>query len=349
LSFQQLTTGINHRLFESLNSSLSVSGKNESDDAHKLLTTYGEVAVNYRKKIPTGLIRMGFVQKVEELDNTSKGGVSTRDELLSFEVSDTVLITFPGVELSSIVVMNSNNTVTYLEGVDYTVTELSGVIYIERVPGGDIPAGSTVNVLYSYIALPDYTMTNHRYSDVFSLRFLKFFEIAYLVNANNSSIVSDYSIPPFEQYKSRKKAYRFVSSLLNGEYSIENYDGTLTDYETENWQASIGKTFFKRLRLSVSVSKNQYIYSETDRFTEFYNKFATISWFSTRGSTLNITYRETEYISESLKRDRETLTTRFRWQFRSLSLEAAYEYICEDTDFQNRTRNFFNLTLRRTF
>jgi hypothetical protein len=349
LSFQQLTTGLNHQLFESLTSSVSLFAKNEVDDAHKLITTYGEASLQYRKKIPTGLIRLGFVQRTEELKNTSKGGISTRDELLSFEVSDTVLITFPGVELSSVVVMDENNTRTYLEGVDYTITELSGVIYIERIPGGDIPAGSTIDVLYSYIALPDYNMTNHRYSDVFALRFLKFFEVAYFVNVNNSSIVSDYSISPFEQYKSRKKAYRFVSSFINGEYSLENYDGTLTDYETKNWQASMGKTFFKRLRVSLSISKNQYNYLDTERFTEFYNKFATVSWFSKRGSTLNITYRNTEYISESITRNRETLLTRFRWQFRQLSLEAAYEYIFEDTDVQNRTRNYFNLTLRRTF
>lgn len=349
LSFQELSAGINHRLFESLDSSMLIAAKNESDDAHRLKTTSGELAINYRKKIPTGLLRMGFIQRVEELNNTSKGGISSKTEILSFEFTDVSIISFPGVQLSSIVLMDTLHTRTYLEGVDYSISELNGVIYITRIPGGDIPEGSNIEVRYFYIALPDYLMTNHRYSDLFAIRFFKYFEVAYFSNTNNSSITSEYSLSPFETFKSRKTSYRFVSSLINGEYNTEKYKSSLADYNLENWQASAGKSLFKKLRFSYSISKNSYTYTENPRFTEFFNTFATISYFTQRGSTLNITYRETDYSSESSKRYRETLLTRFRWQFRQLSLETTFEHILEDTDFQNRKRNYFNISLRRTF
>ncbi len=144
---------------ETENVSFNTTVTNITHDNSETSTTYEDMSL--LSKI-TGKISIDTIEiSPDNLERAYLGNKVSTDVASANGVSDTVTFTkldtayYVGVKyLSNLVVENSGNTVTYVEGTDYTADLDAGTI--TALSTGSITAGETCNLTYDNSAYTDY-------------------------------------------------------------------------------------------------------------------------------------------------------------------------------------------------
>ncbi len=340
---------LSHSLFESLESEVSLSARSDEGDSTSLNRTTQRLQTAYQKSIPTGRLNISLSQQYEVLANHSNNQTSNGSVQVSFDFSNSVVLTINGIDPGSIVLTNPQMSEFYLEGVDYQILVAEQAVYVTRIPGGNIPAGSDVLISYLFQSQPDYTLSIHEYQDSFQVRFLKFFHIGYRVRGSGNRVSSAFLISPFEEYTARQKMAGLDSKYFSWQYSTEEYDGTRSNYETRSWQGASQITFHRRFRLVYTLASNKTDFQFQNNFNEMESQYLTFSWVLLSGMSGDINYRKLKYNSDNYERSRTSIFARFQCQVRQMLLTGSYEYILDDTDVARRRHSYYILSIRRRF
>lgn len=344
-----LYSGLNHRLFESLNSEIILGGRIEDSRYQKIRAIRNQVNFYYKKKIPTGRILFHWSNLNEWSRYSSRESEASASELLEFSFTDVVMVTQPGVNRESMRITNPGFTYVYVEGIDYEIDTLNNVITITRLPGGAIPRGGKILVYYEYLTYPDFHLKLHSYSIDFQLIFLKYFHLIYGKRAVNNIVTSIYLVPPFENYDKDIYGTQFNSRFLNVDYTFEKYDSNLSAYKSTNFRISGNLNPFRRFLLRANLTKSRIDFENVDFFSRFDAYSVESEYYLTDNSAANIIFRKIVYATPIYTRDRESILVKFHWTFRRIILDIYYERILGLTDTYERGRNFFSLIVRRTF
>jgi hypothetical protein len=340
---------LNHRLFESLISQVLVGGRFEDSNYQEVSGFRYGVDLRYKKKIPTGSIILNYLNRRENATYSSRSDITETAEVYDFSLTDSIILTFPGIETGSIRVLSPDLTQVYIEGVDYQVDILQDVVTITRLPGGAIEAGAEVLVRFSYTSFPDFHLRLRNSQFLFRINILKYLHIFYNSTINRQDIRSDYLIPPYESYDKKLLGAQIVSRPLNVSYTYEDYNSNLADYYAHNFRLSGQVNLFKRLKLAGNVSINRVVY-DPESLYNYFNAY-TLECGYTPGNTINANalYRRIRYETPSQTRDRESVVFKFQWQFRKIILDFFYEHILTTTLITERGHDFFSVMIRRTF
>ncbi len=345
----QLEFSLNHQLFDSLTSKISTSGRYENYTFQKIEALSYRMEFNYKKKIKSGGISISYFLKMEDGDYISKSEIASVSEFFSFSISDTIVLTTPGISPDSIRVTDTDLTELYLEGVDYQVDILDSIITINRIPGGAIPESGRIIVSYEFLAFPDYNFSDR--SDQFNLNLnvFKYFHFFIRSGSKDQDISSDFLIAPFLSYSKKQVGIRFLSGVVNGEYSFEDYNSDISSYVSRNFRLSAGIDLTKNLRLTGSASVNRLEYDTKDYFVNFDTYYSSLNYRPNRFLYINLIYRDMNYKTQNYSRNRESLIGKLQWNFRKVIFELFYEYILNEYDNSHKSRNHFILRLRRIF
>ena len=146
-----LQATLTHRLYESLISSARVYGSDEEFSSSSQQVEGFSLSENYRKRIPWGTLTLdvGGGYSVTD-DKTQPGLISILNESQTLSDTVTTFLNNPNVVAGTVVVTNTTVTITYLLGVDYSLTPRGTLTEIRRLPAGAIANGTTVLVRYQY-------------------------------------------------------------------------------------------------------------------------------------------------------------------------------------------------------
>lgn len=143
---------LSHLLYENLLSSLSGhTGYTRFEEGHE--SSYGGLLnFDYSRRVPKGLIRLTLGHAYQVRDRISTADeIAVFDEQLALDDFAITLLANRHVDLNSIAVFNSDKSVQYLRGFDYTISEVGDFVRIARVPlGGAIANGEMVQVSYTF-------------------------------------------------------------------------------------------------------------------------------------------------------------------------------------------------------
>jgi len=292
---------------------------------------------------------MSTTQQYDVLANHANGSVTNGSTDEAFDFSDTIILTAVGIDPATVIIALPDLSSVYLEGVDYELTVFENVVYITRIPGGNIPEGGSVRIQYLVASLPDYHVTQHGYANSVQIRFLKFFRAGYQVRVNRNRLESRFLITPFEEFVSRRRVLGFDSRFLTGEYMTEDYEGTRSVYSTRNWRTTVRMDVADRYRISYTISGSETDFLNTGYRTELKNQFVTFSWVMFNGFTGDVNYRDLDYQNNQYDRRRKSVLARIQWQLRKLVLQGSYEYILDDTDITRRRHSYYVFNIKRRF
>lgn len=167
----ELTAALHHQLYESLTSSADVDGAFADDsgpDSSSTRTRYGAgFGERYTKKLPSAsrLTLDAGARYSEQNTDASGSSLAVVDEVHVLTDGTVTFLNLPDVDPSSIVVTDSRGIRLFREGLDYLVFTRGRSTQIERIPGGQIPNGSSVRVSYHAGQAPSDTIatTQHNY------------------------------------------------------------------------------------------------------------------------------------------------------------------------------------------
>lgn len=345
----RVQSSINHQLYQSLNSSIELGGRQERSSLQDIFGFYSHVSLNYRKSIPTGRIQVFLANRFESTKFSSRDGLVQASELHNFSVSDTIVMTQPGITMDLFQVTSPDLSQLYLEGIDYLVERINFSTSLIRLPGGSIPSGAEVMVHFMYLSFPDFRLKTHFYTVNMRLIFLKYLDVFYIRKSNQNAIRSDYLIPPYESYVQDLLGVRFDARILNLEYFYEWRDSTLADYVSSNIRASAALRLSRTINFSGNMIIRRLDYQPRIFFSRYNAYSFEGSYLPHKNLTLKLIYRDIRYATDLYQRKRKSSFFKLQWTIRKVIVIFFYEYIFNRHEGTKRFHDFISIMIRRTF
>lgn len=141
------TAQVRHELFDSLVTiaEAGASVLHVSNGDFQSEQQFGNVELEYRKRVPYGRVHATADVQVSRQDDSDRGTtVQIINESHTFDASGIVVLNRRNIITSSIFITDVAGIIIYAEGADYTILALADRVEIRRVLGGNIAAGQTV-------------------------------------------------------------------------------------------------------------------------------------------------------------------------------------------------------------
>jgi hypothetical protein len=143
---------LSHRLYESVTTSLGLSGDHSDQEAGERATLGSNLSLAYSKRFPLDsrlLIDLDFRHRVEDNDFDAQQSRVRGEELPITDLSGNFLAN-RNVNSASIEVFESLSGAPLLEGIDYFFDVIGDRTSINPLPGGSIDPGDVVFVNYVF-------------------------------------------------------------------------------------------------------------------------------------------------------------------------------------------------------
>jgi hypothetical protein len=116
----------------------------------------GFLDLDYNKNTPIGVYHSAMnIGREYQQEQFEGGQQSIRDEAITLVGVTPVFLREPNVLPGSITVTDSNNVITYVQGIDYFLQQIGTFTQVSRIPSGTIISGQTVLVDYTADAARD--------------------------------------------------------------------------------------------------------------------------------------------------------------------------------------------------
>jgi len=277
------SVGINHQYYQSLNSSLLLSGT-RSDFTQGDFTSYGPNAnLSYRKRIPwNGFFLAGVAGSYRVDDQTvPTGRIDVFAESHTFGPAGTFLLDNRRVDPATVVITDVTGTTIFEEGPDYTLTVVGDRLEVERNPLGLIEEGQTVLVDYTFEVPPELRFSTTAVSSNVGLDF-GLIHIFYINERSYERLMSGDDQGLLEDIKSdtagvelRWERGAAIASAFN---QYRNYRSERLTFESVDFDQVVVYRFTPRLRAGLSASQSLVSFENPTRETEFYTFRANMTW-----------------------------------------------------------------------
>jgi hypothetical protein len=264
LSQNRIRGSLNHQLFESLSSGIF------SDYSGIDQTVYNETDLrlgfdlNYTKKIGTGRINLSYRYYHSTYD---MNGVSAPVRIVNEEhiLSDSkiTLLDKPYIELSTLLIKDITGKIIYQLNFDYTITERNNYLELQRVPGGQIADGQTINADYTAMQPGSYSFeaTNNSVAAGVQL-FGKLIEIYYRGSFQDYHNMQETDFLTLNYYDQNIYGGRLDFGFAGLGVEYENYSSNIIPYE--RWRYYLDLNLSLASKLLVSVNGNVLDYKVLD-------------------------------------------------------------------------------------
>ena len=146
-----LSGALEHQLYENLTTRFELYSSNDKFDDGEI--DIGEAGLDFRyiRRIPAGMLTItnGYAYRVED-NNIDADSSQVLNEAHTLAGSTPEFLARANVDLSSVIVTDTTEATTYIEGIDYVLTVVGESVAIERGLFGGIADGETVLVDYVF-------------------------------------------------------------------------------------------------------------------------------------------------------------------------------------------------------
>lgn len=141
---------LRHRLFESLVTTANVGASTLSTDGFNSNEYFGDVALDYVKRVPYGVFSATASVGGNLRDDGPRGTpLRILDEPRTFNDPAPIVLARQNIIVGSIVITDLSGLIFYAEGLDYTLRGFPDRVEVRRVIGGSISDGQTVLIDYT--------------------------------------------------------------------------------------------------------------------------------------------------------------------------------------------------------
>ncbi|NOY61415.1 MAG: hypothetical protein GXO75_21080 [Calditrichaeota bacterium] len=342
-----LTTRLNHRLYQSLRSSVFVEvfqNKHTNYDEHK---NREGLYLNYKKRIPFGVLYLNYqLQRWYQDRKSDPFLLQVFREEAELKESQPVLLKYAYVNRNSIRVYDATGTIFYQENIDYILIERDSYIEIQRLPGGEIEEGATVYINYDVVQPQSYTINS--YDQNFSAQinlFKGFLEMYYRLNDRSYDQTEAVNYLVFRSFN--QKIYGGMITL--GPISIgaerDLFDSNIIPYHLKRYYTNISWNLKNRFLVALNGNHREYLMIEENEKQTFSDISSRLYLYLWRNVKIDITagYR----LQKGRGLDLELLTSRgeidIQYRFLELSFGAEVYRRLYHNDVNDLDRFFVRL------
>ena len=352
--WNQLSAQLNHRLYDSLYSSVFTDYW-KSDDTTSGTERYGAgLSESYVKHLQDwGLLNAGLSSALhhETRDSGSSGSSQVLNEIHKLSDSQVTFLNQSGVDSGSIVVTDSKHSVQYREGIDYEVINRGGTVEIRRLPGSHIPEGGGISVSYSIVSNPAGT-SDTRTDSVSSRLSLWQGLLSFYGSYGSTHVDQEGGEILLTDTEDRLFGIDSVFGPLRVGAEYQEYQSNLSSFQSARFIQEFSRTIgdASNIRLTARQSLTTYDDNDDDRLeTESYS--ASYSTRLARSLTWSASAGE-RFENRSLDESDSTqlfANSDINFNMGLTSIRIGYEYRDDDYTFSSNRRHFISANVRRSF
>ena len=354
-AFTTETKGIDfnltHLLYETLLTSINADASSNRFTGGETNEYRAGVGFNYKREVPKGMlnINIGYNYGITNQDFVP-GFIQVIDESVTLTNGVITLLANKHADIDYIAITDNTGTISYINGIDYRITEMDPFVRISRITGGGISNGQEVLVDYRYISNQpfDYSTFSQYYG--ISLNLWSSWRIYYHFNRSKQKALA--GVP----------SERLIDDSIHAIGTELNWKWNRTVFEAEDRQTTImpftrwrieetvtlrpsQKTF---LNLSGHYGENKF--KDTGDIERFNGIRADFQFMATNWSRFRFEGSRNRISGHGENLVDSGFLTAFEWVYRIWSGGLSYKFLNEEDRVmqQTRTNHYALFEVKRT-
>jgi len=257
------------------------------------------------------------------------------------------------VVAGTVIVRNATGTQTFIENVDYLLSELGSTTRIERIISGSILDGETVLVDYEAETggTFEYSQVNQNLSADF--RFARFHSIFFRYHSSRQNLQSGSPTLPFNSVEAFEVGLREQIPLrssgaqISGEARYRRQDEDINPFDQASILLSIQAPLSSKVRMTASVSRHLVDNFLSDEDSDLTTFNANITWQAWRNLTIRADGIYNKDTGGTVLRSNTQWKVTAQWRYRKISLNLDSRYRRQQQGDLDNDHYEFWLRIRR--
>lgn len=276
-----ITGSLNHKLYQSLYSSVFYEYNNWRSIYFKEIRTKAGFDLKYIKKIPLdGHLHLSY-NYYKQINSTKADDVVlqvVREEHLLSD-GQIVLLGKAYINISSVVVTDITGTIVYQNGLDYNLIDVNNYMEIFRIPGGLITNNSTVYVTYTANQPGTYKYNiNYQMFNASIVLWKDLLEVYYrrIQQGYSNTNKTDYLALNYitQNIVGTKIQYDFIITGVEYDY----YNSTIVPYKMLRYFVDLHQKFYDKVSVNINANLRDYKMLEDSSRNRFYDASGKITY-----------------------------------------------------------------------
>jgi hypothetical protein len=259
--------------------------------------------------------------------------VIIEEEPVTFVGTAPISLSRDFVVAGTVIVRNATGTQTFIENVDYLLSEFGSTPRIERIISGSILDGETVRVDYAAETGGTFEFSQINQSLSVDFRFARFHNIFFRYDNRRQNLQSGSPTLPFNSVEAFEIGLREQIPLrssgvqISGEARYLRQDEDINPFNRTSLSLSIQAPLSQKLKLNASVSRNRVdnLLSEEDSDLTVFN--ANVTWLALRSLTIRAEGNYAEDTGGTILRSNTQWKLTANWRYRRVSLRLDSRYV----------------------
>lgn len=334
-SSNQFNTRLEHQLYLSLHTYTYYQIYNAQQFTSNEQRSLFGLGFDYSKLIPTGQLQINYEIRYDRnnRDNAKSQTIITNEPILIDDIK-VILLKYPFIIESSIVVKDITSAIIYQNNLDYIILRRGDYIEIQKLPGSRIDKNQRVFIDYIAENPINYNydlLGNNLYAKVSLLK--RAVEIYGRMYRNDIQNASKFNLTVLNKVFDRMVGLQLNYEEISLGYEYDNYKSDLMPYKSEYLYLRLTNNYFKNLLISLYINYMDYIYPDLDEFNNSIDVNFRLLYRLTDNSMLNI---ESSIINQTTRQ----VNSNYLNLKAEYSLQFAQIYIILGLDYYNRKIQF---------
>ncbi len=347
---------LDHQLYDNLRTRLGL--KTSLSDTQ--FGSQGELDpflhLTYNRRTSWGHIRLSskwdYDYTRRNYDDSQLETVRVLNEKIVLNDLEETLIANNRVIPATIIVSNSQNTIFYIENIDYRIDLIGDYVRIVRLPLGAINNGQPVLVNYNHILEKEYDDGKFSQAYAMQVSLYKSLRLGYTISMSDRHVISGTPPPNLDDNIAQTGTIQYtIGTWSDSQFNVRDLQSSSNANDSTAWNVrqQFRFKFFNRMLFKVSGNYGEVTHDQHDYVTEHYGFGSNINWRIARGLRFSF---EGFYQHQSSRRDETDnigIRSYLEYRYRIWSAKLYYELTnqrFESSDFE-RIRHLIRLDLIR--
>jgi hypothetical protein len=285
-----ISNRFDHQLYKSLHSFIYYQYFDVLNFSSQESRNLFGIGFDYSKLITGGQLQFKYEFKFDRNNRTSNNiqNIVKNEEIIIDDIKP-VLLQFPYIIESSIVVKDITQTIIYQLNADYVILRRGNFLEIQRIPGGRIENNSKIYVDYKSEnpANYSYDMIGHNiYSKVTFIDNIIDIYTQIYTNDFNNAVFSEFTV--LNKINSKLFGIQTNYMDINFGYEINFYESNILPFTSNYLFLRYTSTIFDNLLLSAFANYNNFHYTDTQDNNQFMDVNLRLVYRISERSNLNM-------------------------------------------------------------
>ncbi len=342
-----VSTMLSHRLYESLRSGITLEYNNIRQTFYSENNLKAGININYEKKIPLkGRLMLGYVFNWQHMQHSGDAvEIPVLQEEHVLTDGKLTLLNKAYININTVVVKDVTGTIIYQINFDYVLIQRNNYIEIQRMPGGQIPDKSTINVDYVAMLPGAYKYdVNFQCVTASVSLYNRLVEVYFKLANQGYNKLETTEFLTLNYFTQSVYGCRLEYSFASGGAEFENYQSSIVPYRLIRYWLQVQGNIVNKITFSVSGNWRNYNLIAENNHQQFIDVIGNMGYQLNPQTTISLEIGYRKQVGQQMDLNLVTGRLQFNTVFRQIYIKVGLELYSRD--YLDERTNFYGGFIR---